>query len=93
MGNYTATLQAILSIPGINDTNAVREGHIYVLGNFAESLVEEPGPLSVYGALLLAIILHPSAFGLNSTTIPHYISAQWVNQYIKPNLNITLSNG
>lgn len=93
MGNYTATLQAILSIPGINSTNAARENHIYVLGNFAESLIEEPGPLSVYGALLLAMILHPSAFGLNSTAIPHYVSAQWVNQYVKPNLNITLSNG
>ncbi|GAB6945953.1 ABC transporter substrate-binding protein [Vulcanisaeta sp. JCM 16161] len=93
MGNYTATLQSILSIPGINSTNAVREGHVYVLGYFAESLIEEPGPLSVYGALLLAMILHPSAFGLNSTAIPHYISAQWVNQYVKPNLNITLGNG
>ena len=93
MGNYTATLQAILSIPGINSTNAAKENHIYILGNFAESLVEEPGPLSVYGALLLAMILHPDAFGLNSTAIPHYISAQWVNQYVKPNLNLTLSNG
>ncbi len=55
MGNYTATLQAILSIPpGINSTNAAMENHIYILGNFAESLIEEPGPLSVYGALLLA---------------------------------------
>ncbi|WP_243678113.1 ABC transporter substrate-binding protein [Vulcanisaeta distributa] len=52
MGNYTATLQAILSIPGINSTNAVREGHVYVLGNFAESLIEEPGPLSVYGGFI-----------------------------------------
>ncbi|MGC8542636.1 MAG: ABC transporter substrate-binding protein [Vulcanisaeta sp.] len=93
MGNYTATIEAILSIPGISSTNAVREGHIYVLGNLAQSLVEEPGPLSVYGALLLAMILHPSAFGLNSTEVPHYISAQWVMQYVKPNLNITLSNG
>ncbi|ADY01129.1 periplasmic binding protein [Vulcanisaeta moutnovskia 768-28] len=93
MGNYTATLQAILSIPGINSTNAVKEDHIYILGNFAESLIEEPGPLSVYGALLLAMILHPSAFSLNSTAIPHYISAQWVDQYVKPNLNITLSDG
>ena len=93
MGNYTATLQALLSIPGINSTNAAKENHIYVLGNFAESLIEEPGPLSVYGALLLAMILHPDAFGLNSTAIPHYISAQWVNEYVKPNLNLTLSNG
>ncbi len=93
MGNCTATMQAILSIPGINSTNAVRDGRIYVLGNFAESLVEEPGPLSVYGALLLAMILHPSAFGLNSTVIPHCIDAQWVNQYVRPNLNLTLGSG
>ncbi|PLC68300.1 ABC transporter substrate-binding protein [Vulcanisaeta sp. EB80] len=91
MGNYSATLQAILSIPGINTTNAVKEGHVYILGNLAQSLIEEPGPLSVYGALLLAMILHPSSFGLNSTEIPHYISSQWVMEYVKPNLNLTLS--
>jgi len=90
MGNYNATLQAILSIPGINNTNAVREGHVYVLGNLAQSLIEEPGPLSVYGAMLLAIILHPSSFGLNSTEIPHYISSQWVMEYVRPSLNLTL---
>lgn len=93
MGNYNATLQAILSIPGINNTYAVKENHIYILGNLAQDLVQEPGPLSVYGALMLAMILHPSAFGLNSTEVPHYVSDQWVVQYVRPSLNLTLSGG
>ncbi|WP_069807375.1 ABC transporter substrate-binding protein [Vulcanisaeta thermophila] len=91
MDNYTATLEAILSIPGINETNAAKEGHIYILGDLATSLVEEPGPLSVYGALELAMIMHPGAFGI--TEVPHFITAQWVIDNVKPSLNLTIPSG
>jgi len=84
MGNCSATLAAIMQIPGINYTKAVREGHVYVLGNLATSLVEEPGPLSVYGAEVIAAILHPEAFGLSS--VPQCISSEWVLSTFKPTL-------
>lgn len=84
MGNCSATLTAIMQIPGINYTKAVREGHVYVLGNLATSLVEEPGPLSVYGAEVIAAILHPEAFGLSN--VPQCISSEWVLGMLKPTL-------
>ncbi|MFP3237711.1 MAG: ABC transporter substrate-binding protein [Caldivirga sp.] len=84
MGNCSATLAAIMQIPGINYTKAVREGHVYVLGNLATSLVEEPGPLSVYGAEIIAAILHPEAFGLGS--VPQCINSEWVLSTFKPTL-------
>jgi ABC-type Fe3+-hydroxamate transport system, periplasmic component len=84
MGNCSATLAAIMQIPGINYTKAVREGHVYVLGNLATSLVEEPGPLSVYGAEVIAAILHSESFGLSS--VPQCISSEWVLSTFKPTL-------
>ena len=81
MGNCTATLEAIMQIPGINYTKAVKEGHVYVLGNLATSLVEEPGPLSVYGAEVIAAILHPGAFGLSN--VPQCVSSEWVISNLK----------
>ncbi|KUO85156.1 MAG: ABC transporter substrate-binding protein [Caldivirga sp. MG_3] len=84
MGNCSATLAAIMQIPGINYTKAVREGHVYVLGNLATSLVEEPGPLSVYGAEVIAAILHSESFGLSS--VPQCISSEWVLGMLKPTL-------
>ena len=86
MGNCSATLAAIMQIPGINYTKAVREGHVYVLGNLATSLVEEPGPLSVYGAEIIAAILHPEAFGLGS--VPQCINSEWVLSTFKPTLPV-----
>ncbi|ABW01982.1 ABC transporter substrate-binding protein [Caldivirga maquilingensis] len=84
MGNCTATLEAIMQVPGINYTKAVKEGHVYVLGNLATSLVEEPGPLSVYGAEVIAAILHPEAFGLSN--VPQCVSGEWVISNLKPTL-------
>ena len=84
MGNCTATLEAIMQIPGINYTEAVKEKHVYILGNLATSLIEEPGPLSVYGAEVIAAILHPEAFGLSN--IPQCISSEWVLSNLKPTL-------
>ena len=86
MGNCTATLGAFLQIPGVNMTKAYREGHIYVLGNLAASLVEEPGPLSVYGAELIAMIIHPSAF--NIAEVPQCINASWVLTHVKPSITL-----
>lgn len=84
MGNCSSTLSAIMQIPGVNMTKAAEDGHIYVLGDLATSLVEEPGPLSVYGAEVLAMILHPGAFGLGQ--IPRCISDEWVLSNVKPTL-------
>ncbi|WP_291999885.1 ABC transporter substrate-binding protein [Caldivirga sp.] len=82
MGNCSSTLAAIMQIPGINYTKAVRERHVYILGNLATSLVEEPGPLSVYGAEVIAAILHPEAFGISN--VPQCISSEWVMSNLRP---------
>jgi len=83
MGNCSATLQAILSLPGINTVNAVKENHIYIIGNLGQSLIEEPGPLSVYGVKLIAYILHASSFNASP---PHCINATWIMNNIRPEL-------
>lgn len=85
MGNCSATLQAILSLPGVNSINAIRENHVFIIGNLGQSLVEEPGPLSVYGVKLIAYIIHPQAFGVNP---PHCINATWIMDNIRPEMSI-----
>ena len=85
--NISTTYQQLSSIPGIKNTTAWKEGHIYVLGDLATNITDEPGPLAAYGTLLYAIILHPQQFGYNQTTLPNNITDQWVQQNIMPSLN------
>lgn len=86
--NISTTYASLSSIPGIRNTTAWREGRVYVLGNLATNITDEPGQLSVYGALLYAVILHPSRFGFSRSAIPNNITAEWVNQEIKPNIHL-----
>ena len=78
IGNYSYTMTLISSMPGINNITAYKEGKIYVLGNLATSLLQEPGPLSVYAIEMIRDIVNGTA--------PKYITASW----IKENLNISL---
>ncbi len=79
MYNYTYTLQMLNSIPGIQNTTAYKEGHIYILSDgLPEYLLQEPGPLAVYAVGMLDYIINGNA--------PHYINTSWV----KNTLNVTL---
>jgi len=78
MGNYSYTMSLISSIPGIKNVSAYKEGKVYILGNLATDLLEEPGPLSVYAIEMIHDIIEGIA--------PKYITSSW----IKENLNISL---
>ena len=84
--NITNTTQLLSTIPGINGTNAWKSGNVYVLGNLATNITDEPGPLAAYGAEIYGIILHPSDFGLSANEVPHNITSGWVEEYVKPSL-------
>ena len=85
--NISTTYQSLATIPGIQSTNAWKNGRIYILGNLATNVTDEPGPLAAYGTLIYAIILHPQQFGFNQTTLPNNITDQWVMQNIRPSLS------
>ncbi len=51
---------------------AVREGKVYVVGGWYESVISEPSVMVPLALRLLAEVLHPSAFNL--TSIPTYIT-------------------
>ncbi|BFH73894.1 ABC transporter substrate-binding protein [Sulfurisphaera javensis] len=76
--NYSYTMSLISKIPGINNVTAYKENKIYIMGQLATDLFNEPGPLSVYSILLIHDIINGTA--------PHFINATW----IKENLNISL---
>ena len=78
IGNYSYTISLISGIPSINNVTAYKEGRVYVLGNLATDLLNEPGPLSVYAIEMIHDIIEGTA--------PNYITASW----IKENLNISL---
>jgi len=78
IGNYSYTMSLISSIPGIKNVSAYSEGKIYVMGNLATDLLNEPGPLSVYAIEMIHEIINGTA--------PKYITASWV----KENLNVSL---
>ncbi|QGR16588.1 ABC transporter substrate-binding protein [Sulfurisphaera ohwakuensis] len=78
VSNFSYTESLISQIPGIKNVKAFNASRIYILGNLATDLLNEPGPLSVYAILMVHDII-------NSTT-PKYVTASWV----KENLNIEL---
>ena len=84
--NITNTTQLLSTIPGINGTSAWKSGNVYVLGNLATNITDEPGPLAAYGAEIYGMILHPSDFGLSANEVPHNITYSWVEEHIKPSL-------
>jgi iron complex transport system substrate-binding protein len=84
--NITNTTQLLSSIPGINSTSAWKNGNVYVLGNLATNITDEPGPLAAYGTEIYGMILHPHDFGLSANEVPHGITSAWVEKYIKPSL-------
>lgn len=62
----------------ISQYHYINESNIYILGNFATSLFNEPGPLSVYSIKMINMIIKGET--------PKYISYSW----LMANLNITL---
>ncbi|AOL15913.1 ABC transporter substrate-binding protein [Sulfolobus sp. A20] len=70
--NLSYTNYLISQYPYINKSN------VYIMGNFATSLFNEPGPLSVYSIEIIHMIITGSA--------PKYINYSWVMAH----LNVTL---
>ncbi len=70
--NLTYTNYLISQYKGINSSN------VYIIGNLATNLLNEPGPLSVYSIQVIKLIIEGKA--------PHFISDNWVIN----NLNVTL---
>ncbi|BDB97527.1 ABC transporter substrate-binding protein [Saccharolobus caldissimus] len=62
----------------ISQYHYINESKIYILGNFATSLFNEPGPLSVYSIKMINMIIKGET--------PKYISYSW----LMTNLNVTL---
>lgn len=80
MFNSTFTLQTIEGFPDGSQIPAIKDGRVYVLGNLAVSLMNEPGPLSVYAVKLVNLILEGNA--------PHVINSTWVMENVKPELPV-----
>lgn len=80
MYNISFTLQAIKSFPDGSQIPAIKDGKYFVLGNLATSLLEEPGPLAVYGVELVHLILTGQA--------PHIINSTWVMEHVNPQLPV-----
>ncbi|WP_390531915.1 ABC transporter substrate-binding protein [Sulfurisphaera ohwakuensis] len=78
VSNFSYTESLISQIPGIKNVKAFNASRIYILGNLATDLLNEPGPLSVYAILMVHDIIN--------STAPKYVTASWV----KENLNIEL---
>jgi len=84
MGSATYNISFIANIPGIKNVTAYKQGKIYVLGKFASDLLEEPGPLAVYGIKLVHEIVSGNA--------PNVVSDDWVRANLNPKLPIFLSH-
>ncbi len=85
--NISTTYNQLATMPGIQNTTAWKDGRVYVLGNLATNITDEPGPLAAYGTLLYAIILHPQQFGYTNSSVPNNITSQWVEQNVMPSLS------
>ena len=76
--NYTefvSTLRQELG-PAADSVPAIADGRVYaVVGEYNDWLTE-PGPFVGYGAILLSVLIHPEAYGMNYTSIPHVVSPE-----------------
>ncbi|QKR00583.1 ABC transporter substrate-binding protein [Metallosphaera tengchongensis] len=79
MYNLSYTYYMVNHIPGIQGTKAYKDHRIYVLSrNLPTDLMNEPGPLSVYGVGLMSQILKGNA--------PSYVNTS----YVMRELNVTM---
>ncbi|MEW9492653.1 MAG: ABC transporter substrate-binding protein [Candidatus Aramenus sulfurataquae] len=79
--NLSYTEYLISHIPGVQNLTAYKEGRIYVISdNLPASLLNEPGPLSVYSVEMMKEILQGKA--------PSFISTEWVKENINPSMPV-----
>ncbi|BCU70954.1 ABC transporter substrate-binding protein [Stygiolobus caldivivus] len=74
--NYSYTMTLIKEY--FTNTSAVEDGKVYIISGLAVDLLDEPGPLSVYGVIMLHKILTGQA--------PHYVNTTWV----RTNINVSI---
>ena len=74
------TLQALKSFPEGSEIPALRDGNYYVLDHAAASLLNQPGPLAVFGIKLVSMIINGQA--------PHVINATWVKANLHPTIPV-----
>ncbi|MCG3109268.1 Cobalamin-binding protein [Metallosphaera sp. J1] len=77
--NLSYTTYMINHIPGIASTRAYQDHRIYILSqNLPTDLLNEPGPLAVYGVGMMREIIHGNS--------PSYVNSS----YVMRELNVTL---
>jgi iron complex transport system substrate-binding protein len=77
--NLSYTQYLLHDFPAANQLRAFSQGRVYILSeDLPSSILNEPGPLSVYGVALLQDVMGGSA--------PQYLNSTWVEEH----LNVTL---
>ncbi|MCI2413712.1 MAG: ABC transporter substrate-binding protein [Candidatus Aramenus sp.] len=79
--NLSYTEYLISHIPGVQNLTAYKEGRIYVLSdNLPADLLNEPGPLAVYGVEMMKEIIQGET--------PSFVSTEWVKENLRPSLPV-----
>jgi iron complex transport system substrate-binding protein len=74
--NYTEFMSTLYQKlgPAADSVPAIASGRVYAVTGEYNDWLTEPGPFVGYGTILLSVLLHPEAYGMNYTSIPHVVS-------------------
>ncbi|MFP3293565.1 MAG: hypothetical protein RXP77_04620, partial [Nitrososphaeria archaeon] len=74
--NYTEFMSTLYQElgPAADSVPAIASGRVYAVTGEYNDWLTEPGPFVGDGTILLSVLLHPEAYGMNYTSIPHVVS-------------------
>ncbi|MGB9733628.1 MAG: ABC transporter substrate-binding protein [Conexivisphaera sp.] len=76
--NYTKFMSTLYQElgPAANSVPAIANGRVYAVTGAYNDWLTEPGPFVGDGTILLSVLIHPEAYGMNYTAIPHVVSPE-----------------
>ncbi|MGC9076319.1 MAG: ABC transporter substrate-binding protein [Conexivisphaera sp.] len=76
--NYTEFMSTLYQElgPAANSVPAIANGRVYAVTGAYNDWLTEPGPFVGDGTILLSVLIHPEAYGMNYTAIPHVVSPE-----------------
>ena len=76
--NYTEFMSTLYQElgPAADSVPAIANGRVYAITGTYNDWLTEPGPFVGDGTILLSVLIHPEAYGMNYTSIPHVVSPE-----------------
>ncbi len=88
--NYTEFMSTLYQElgPAADSVPAIADGRVYAVTGAYNDWLVQPGPFVGEGTILLSVLIHPEAYGINYTSIPHVVSPETFSLPVPPSLPV-----